>query len=311
MPAYNAEATIDEALESVIAQAFSGWELAVVDDGSVDATLQKAEAFATRDSRIRVLSQENAGAGAARARAIAATHSPFILQLDADDVLLPCCLETYAALISAYPPRDIYSCDAEMFGPHGSLGRYSSAMRIPAKPEFTIEDLIQRCVILTPASVISRDLYERIGGIRPQAFTEDYDMWLRALAHGGRHILVPEVLVRYRVGPTQRTASVSRFFEGAAESLAYLAASGELDGRLTGLAAASARRHSRLARRAAAGARRASWKGRLRSGDLRDARSGFLSCRLAYGNPLRFALILSVVILSPRLCASILRRRGE
>ena len=307
MPAYNAAATIDEALESVIAQTSSAWEMAVVDDGSADTTLQKAEAYAARDSRIQVITQENAGAGAARARAVAATHSPYILQLDADDVLLPCCLDTYAAFISAHPSRDIYSCDAEVFGTHGSLGRYYSDVRFQAKPEFTLEDLLERCVILNPASVISRALYERIGGIRPQAFTEDYDMWLRALAHGGRHILVPEVLVRYRVGPSQRTAAVPPFLDGAAESLAYLAASGVLDHRLTNLARKSARRIS-PARRAAV-ERRASCEERLCGGDLRGARSGFLSGRLAYSSTIKFALGLPVVMSSPRLYAAILRWR--
>jgi glycosyltransferase involved in cell wall biosynthesis len=310
MPAYNAEATIDEALESVLAQTFSAWELAVVDDGSADTTLQKAEAFAARDARIQVITQQNAGAGAARARAISATHARFILQLDADDVLLPRCLETYAAFIGAHPSRDIYSCDAEVFGPQGSLSRYySDVLSLDAKPEFLLEDLIEQCVILNPASVISRALYERVGGIRPGAFTEDYDMWLRALARGGRHIMIPEVLVRYRVGPSQRTASGLQFIEGSAEALQHLAASGVLDGRLTRLAAASARRYALLARRHRAVAAREELEESLCRGDLRRARSSFVSGRLAYGSGVKFALGLAVVMLSPRLYAAILRWR--
>jgi GT2 family glycosyltransferase len=304
MPAFDADATIDEAFESVEAQTFSAWEMAVVDDGSTDATLHKARRFAARDSRVRVISQNNRGAGFARARAVAATRAPYILQLDADDVLEPRCLETYAALIARNPSRDIYSCDAVVFGPHGNLGRYYDNYRHVAKTEFTIEDLIERSVILNPASVISRVLYDRIGGIRPDAFAEDYDLWLRALAHGGRHMMVREVLVRYRVGPSQRTATVAPFLEGAAESLTLLAASGALDDRLRLLAIRSARHYALLARRH-------KLEGRLCRGDLRDARREFLHLRDAYPDAARYAVSLSLVIASPRLYAAVLRmRRG-
>jgi hypothetical protein len=166
-------------------------------------------------------------------------------------------------------------------------------------------------VIINPASVISRAMYERIGGFRQHIYTEDYDLWLRALAHGGRHILVPQVLVRYRVGPSQKSASASRAYDAAAESLMSIARSGELDGRLIRLAAASARRHSRLARRVVAVAKRASCEERLCSGDLRSARSGVVGARLAYSSTVKFAVGLSVVMLSPRLYASILRRRAQ
>jgi hypothetical protein len=308
MPAYNAESTIDEALESVAAQTFSAWEMVVVDDGSTDMTLQKAQAYAARDSRIQVIAQENAGTGAARARAVAATGSPYILQFDADDVLMPSCLETYAAFISGHPSWDIYSCDAEVFGPRGNLGRYYDAARLQAKPEFLLEDLLEQCVILNPASVISRTLYERIGGIRPGAFAEDYDMWLRALAHGGRHILVPEVLVGYRVGPSQRTASVVQFLDGGAECLAHLASSGVLDRRLTRLAAASARRHALRARRHRAAVAREELESRLCRGDLRNARREFLRVRPAYLSAAKFAIVTPVVMASPQLYAALLRR---
>lgn len=304
MPAYNAASTLGEAVESVLVQTFESWELVIVDDGSTDCTPSIAEAYAAGDPRIRVIHQANAGCGPARSVAIDNSIGPYIVHFDADDALLPGCLETYAGFISDHPTRDIYSCDAEMFGPHGSLGRYYSDVRFQAKPEFTLEDLLEQCVILNPASVISRALYERIGGIRPHIYTEDYDMWLRALAYGGRHIMVPEVLVRYRLGPSQASASALQVFDGATESLAYLAASGELDGRLTHLAAASARRYALLARRHRLEAR-------LCRGDLWHARRDFLQVRRAYPNAAKYAVATPLVMASPRLYAAILRWRGR
>ena len=314
MPAFNAEATIAEALDSALAQTCSAWELVVVDDGSTDATRERAEVVAARDERMRVISQANAGVGGARARAIAATRAPYIVNFDADDVLLPSCLETYAEFIATHPSRDIYSCDAEVFGPDGDLGRYYGAERFPAKPEFVLADLLERCVIVSPASVISRAHYDRIGGLRPDAHAEDYDLWLRALAHGGRHILVPEALVRYRLSPSQKTASVIPMAEGAAEALQHVADSGLLDRRQTRVARSSQRRYvlqARLLRADAAHGRaivaREELEERLCHGDLRDARREFLRARPAYQSTMKFAVATPLMMASPRLYAACMR----
>ncbi len=61
MPAYDAEATIEAAVRSVLAQTFTDWELVITDDGSTDATATIARRLAEEDGRIRVISQPNAG----------------------------------------------------------------------------------------------------------------------------------------------------------------------------------------------------------------------------------------------------------
>lgn len=315
MPAYNAASTLGEAVESVLAQTFESWELVIVDDGSTDRTPSITEAYAAGDPRIRVIHQANAGCGPARSVAIDNSIGPYIVHFDADDVLLPGCLGAYAGFISDHPSYDIFSCDAEVFGQAGPVVRYYGEQRFPgeerfdAVAEFGLEEMFDSNLIFSAAVVFTRDIYRRAGGIRPDAHTEDYDLWLRAMAVGGRHIFVPEVLVRYRIGSSQMSASIERILDGSAESLQHLAASGVLDLRLTDLARKSARRYSRLARRAAVAVRRASCEERLCSGDLGGARSGFLSGRLAYGSTVKFALGLPVVMLSPRLYAAILRRR--
>ena len=83
VPAHNAEQTIVETICSVQAQTFSDFELIVIDDGSTDRTLERLEAAG--DSRLRILSYENAGAPLARNRGIAETEAECILLLDADD----------------------------------------------------------------------------------------------------------------------------------------------------------------------------------------------------------------------------------
>ena len=85
LPAYNSQATISRAIDSVSRQRFPNWELIIVNDGSTDNTLQIAEKFAYQDERIRVISQPNRGRSAARNAGLRAACAGYISFLDADD----------------------------------------------------------------------------------------------------------------------------------------------------------------------------------------------------------------------------------
>ena len=97
VPAYNAADTIVTALESLARQTWDNLEVIVVDDASPDATAERAEVFAKDDSRFRVLRQEtNAGAYAARNRALAEARGKYVTILDADDWAHPRRIELHA-----------------------------------------------------------------------------------------------------------------------------------------------------------------------------------------------------------------------
>jgi len=85
IPAYNARKWLPACLESALAQTWSRKEIIVVDDGSTDATLEMARSYAS--SNVKVLTQENRGASAARNRALSEAQGDYIQWLDADDVL--------------------------------------------------------------------------------------------------------------------------------------------------------------------------------------------------------------------------------
>jgi hypothetical protein len=87
VPLYNKANYIMRALDSIVAQTFSDFEVIVIDDGSSDGGGEIAATYP--DSRIRVLRQANAGPGAARNRAIAEAMGEFIAFLDADDAWMP------------------------------------------------------------------------------------------------------------------------------------------------------------------------------------------------------------------------------
>lgn len=85
IPAYNAAAWVAKSLESVLAQDWPRVEVVVVDDGSRDDTLAAARRFESK--RVKVVTQENRGAAAARNRALSLAQGDYIQWLDADDLL--------------------------------------------------------------------------------------------------------------------------------------------------------------------------------------------------------------------------------
>ena len=89
VPAYNAEAFLDQCLESIVAQTYRHMEILVVDDGSTDGTGALCDRWAERDGRIRVIHQPNGGHSAARNAALDVMTGELVAMVDSDDVLHP------------------------------------------------------------------------------------------------------------------------------------------------------------------------------------------------------------------------------
>ena len=89
VPAYNAEAFLDQCLESIVAQSYRHLEILVVDDGSTDGTGALCDRWAERDERIRIIHQPNGGHSAARNTALDAMTGELVTMVDSDDVLHP------------------------------------------------------------------------------------------------------------------------------------------------------------------------------------------------------------------------------
>ena len=113
-PCHNYGRFLGNALESVVAQGDPDWEVIVVDDGSTDETLSVARQWqAAHPERIRWLTQDNAGPGAARNRGARQSTGDWLLFLDADDALLPGALGRYRDSVSGNPGASIVVAGAQ------------------------------------------------------------------------------------------------------------------------------------------------------------------------------------------------------
>lgn len=89
VPVYNTEKYVGHCIDSIISQTYSDWELILVDDGSMDGSLDILKSYAKKEPRINIIYQENAGPGIARNSGIAKAIGEYIVFIDSDDVIKP------------------------------------------------------------------------------------------------------------------------------------------------------------------------------------------------------------------------------
>lgn len=200
--AYNAECTISETIESVLAQTHESFQIVAVDDGSTDGTLSTLLRYAAQDERVRVASQANQGVSAARNFGVAKASGELIAFLDADDIWHPeklarhDVLHTNDELIEASFARIAFCPERE--GEPLNPGRTLSTV-----PEgyCALEDvLIENTVCTMSNLVVERDTFLELSGFNPNMrHVEDQEFLSRLVGQG--HLLkgIPETLVGYRM----------------------------------------------------------------------------------------------------------------
>jgi len=110
MPVRDRIGTVGAAVTSVLRQTHQNWELIVVDDGSVDGTLDLVREFAARDARIRVISNAASGVSAARNAGLAQSSGDFVAFLDSDNQWLPHFLELMVRVMALHGHDAAYAC---------------------------------------------------------------------------------------------------------------------------------------------------------------------------------------------------------
>src|SRR5207237_7493623 len=103
LPVWNGEAFLEQAMESILRQTLSSFELIVIDDGSTDRTAAIADEFASRDDRVRVLRRPHEGLSATLNAGIAAARGEYVARMDADDISVPDRLQKQVAYLDAHP----------------------------------------------------------------------------------------------------------------------------------------------------------------------------------------------------------------
>lgn len=198
MAAYNDEAYVGAAIESVLGQTYTDFDYIIVNDGSTDGTLEILENYAAQDKRIKLISRENGGTTKATITGMNAAQGEYVARMDADDLCVSNRFERQVETLDQRPDCVAVTSHFEHFhddgrikmvsddiGPEELLGLYNGfANRIGGHGQV----------------MFRRDAYLEAGGYDPHfRYSQDYDLWCRLL-HLGRFAIIEDVLYRWRVG---------------------------------------------------------------------------------------------------------------
>lgn len=217
IPSYNHEKFIGEAIQSVINQKYQNWELIIVDDGSKDHSVEIIKKF--DDSRIRLFLQENQGAHNAINRGLREAKGGYLAILNSDDVYEA---DRFGIMIAEMEkdPQIGFMCSyirvIDNMGkdlgvkqgwknmepwlvPHKELS-------FAATDDFKLNLIMSNFTSTTSNFLFTRDLYEKIGGMRNLRFAHDWDFALRA-AEVSECKIIEKPLLRYRVHESNTISS--------------------------------------------------------------------------------------------------------
>jgi glycosyltransferase involved in cell wall biosynthesis len=235
LPCYNAERTLEEALESIASQTLSDYELVAVDDGSTDGTLRLLEDWASRDGRLRVISRVHAGISAALNAGLEVCQAGYVARMDADDRSHPERLAEQVAYLDGHPDVAVVSCLVKGF-PQEQV-REGFRIYIDWLNSLVTDEEIKREIFVEsplahPSVVFRKAAILRLGGYQECAWPEDYDLWLRLYLAAGHFAKVPRVLFEWREDSGRLTRADSRYsLENFLRAKAYYLARGPLSGR--------------------------------------------------------------------------------
>jgi glycosyltransferase involved in cell wall biosynthesis len=174
IPAYNRCQMLKQAVDSVLSQDFTDFELIVSDDGSTDNTQEMLRAYG---NRILVIRQENKGVSAARNRGIVSASGDLIAFLDSDDLWMPEKLSEQVAFFNANP--DGLICQSEEIWIRNGV-RVNPKKKHRKLSGMIFEASLLLCLVSPSAVMMRRSLFDEVGLFdETLPACEDYDLWLR------------------------------------------------------------------------------------------------------------------------------------
>src|SRR5262249_7832039 len=194
-PFYNTGVIFHETARSVLRQSLQQWEWLIINDGSTDPeALAILAGYRQRDPRIRVIDHSsNQGLSAARNTGFHSARTPYVVQLDSDDLLEPTAIEKWLWFLESYSEFAFVKGYSVGFGAQAYLwqkGFHDGSAFLEAN-------------LVAPTSMIRKDVHRAVGGYDEaiRGGLEDWDFWLRCASLGYWGGTIPEYLDWYRRRP--------------------------------------------------------------------------------------------------------------
>jgi len=191
MPVHNALPYLDEAVESILAQTFTDFEFIILDDGSTDGSGERLRQWASRDSRIRLLSANQRLGPVGSSNTVAqSARAPFVARMDADDIAYPNRLREELELLRSDDAIGVVASLSDVIDARDRKLREPEIWRLARRSLFV--------PFAHGAMMYRRELFDRLGGYRSQCeFWEDQDLISRMAAES-KVLVIPHALYKVR-----------------------------------------------------------------------------------------------------------------
>ncbi len=206
IPAFNATATIGDAVGSIQSQTLADLRIIVVNDGSTDDTFDAVRRLATADPRIVIIDQANLGIVDARNVGLRAASAEYIAVQDADDISTPDRLQTQVDYLDRHSSCVAVSGSAKRIDLDGNFTGHVITM--PALDAVDDSWIPAREPYLMPFGTMRRSAVEAVGGYRYVDYAEDTDLYWR-LRRVGDLVNLTDVVGAYRFHSGSATGGAS------------------------------------------------------------------------------------------------------
>ena len=213
MSVYNDEKFLSGGIESILNQTFTNFEFLIINDASTDSTSAILQEYARKDSRVRVLNNENnMGLTVSLNNGLNSALGKYIARLDSDDISLKQRLERQVNFLDKHPKIGVLGSGAEIIDVDGNITGKFTPSTSPAVIRWRL--LFGNCMLHSTV-MFRRDIVLQAGGYPSDCFiAQDYDLWSR-LMFKTDICQLPDTLVNYR----QNTNAISiKNFDKQAET---------------------------------------------------------------------------------------------
>lgn len=202
MAAYNAEKTIEQAINSVLSQTYTNFELLVVNDCSKDRTVELVKSIAATDQRVRLISNvKNSGVSYTRKHGLEEANGSWIAILDSDDAWAPDKLEKQIELQKKMNADLLFTGSAFMDSDGQPIDWY-----LQAPTEVTYRQLLKQNVLSNSSALVRKELYAKYYAVG-DGMHEDFAIWLSILKEGRKAYGVDEPLLIYRIAKSSKSGN--------------------------------------------------------------------------------------------------------
>ena len=200
MPVYNTALYLREAMDSILSQTFTDFELIVLDDCSPDDAESILDSY-TDPRIVRYKGEKNEGLSNVLNVGIGMARGKYIARMDSDDISLPERLQVQVDYLEIHTDVDLASAGMQLFGAKKDIWIQEQ------NPEKLKIIALFHTPVLHASSMWRKESFEKYGLRYRQEMVpaEDYDLWTRALVKGLKLVNMPNVLYKYRMHPNQAT----------------------------------------------------------------------------------------------------------